>query len=277
MFKWVNLGCGPVFSCDETWLNLDLCSSFPAVKSVNLLEGLPIQDSSVSFVYSSHFFEHIPRSKVGSFLNECFRILEPGGVIRLVLPDLENMATEYLRMRDAGEHDKANFVVLEIVDQCVRREPGGEMGRLFSLLKHNHNKKNLGIASYIRERVGEDLRIEDSFDVAVDGGLRSMLLKSFSALPRFLKKCWMRLILRALPTAFVEQNVSFASLGERHHWLWDLWQIRNALEAAGFEGIVRQSAGCSVVPGFPFYPLDLDADGYPRKGSSSMYVEAVKR
>jgi hypothetical protein len=275
--SFINLGCGPVFLDNSDWLNLDFSPASPSVQKANLLDRLPIDDCSVSVVYSSHFLEHIPRPGVGGFLTECFRILEGGGVIRLVLPDFENMVVEYLRMRGSCEHDKANFVVLEIIDQCVRREPGGEMGRLYGFLKQRNDETTLRMASYIRERVGEDLRSEASFDGVVDGGLRAMARRIASALPRRLRNHWIQLIVCALPTAFREQNVSLASVGERHHWLWDLYQIRTALEAVGFERVTRQSADRSVVAGFPFYPLDLDADGRPRKGASSMYIEAFKK
>ena len=67
-------------------------------------------------VYSSHFLEHIPRDQVAPFLQECWRILKPGGVLRIVVPDLENLCRIYLYHRDQGEHDLADFLVLELLD-----------------------------------------------------------------------------------------------------------------------------------------------------------------
>lgn len=86
----------------------------------------------------------------------------------------------------------------------------------------------------------------------------------------------MRLCVRALPRAFRLQNVSLAGVGERHLWLWDFHQLKSALEAVGFIAVQRVSASTSAVADFPFYPLDLDANGQPRKGAQSLYVEASK-
>jgi hypothetical protein len=67
-----------------------------------------------------------------------------------------------------------------------------------------------------------------------------------------------------------------AAVGERHHWLWDFHQLKTVLEAAGFVDVQRRSANNSAAADFPFQPLDLDAEGHPRKGAESLYVEACK-
>ena len=45
-----------------------------------------------------------------------------------MVPDLEEMCREYLARRQMGAHEQADFVVLEMIDQCVRQVGGGEMG-----------------------------------------------------------------------------------------------------------------------------------------------------
>jgi predicted SAM-dependent methyltransferase len=46
-------------------------------------------------IFAEHFFEHLERPlETGRFLSECLRVLEPGGVVRLVVPD----AGLYLRL-----------------------------------------------------------------------------------------------------------------------------------------------------------------------------------
>ena len=127
----VNLGCGPVFVDSPEWLNLDHSPTSTSVKQANLLATLPVDSNSCEVVYSSHFLEHIPREKVGLFLGECLRIMRPGGVLRLVLPDFEEMCREYLAQRNAGDHEKADFLVVEIIDQCIRMQRGGELGRVY--------------------------------------------------------------------------------------------------------------------------------------------------
>lgn len=270
----VNLGCGPVYVDNTEWINLDYQPFTSSVKQANLLDSLPLQDDSVSVVYSSHFLEHVPLTSVSMLLGECFRILESNGVIRLVLPDLENMAREYLQMREGGQHEKANFVVFELVDQCVRNETGGEMGRLYKKLQGVEGAANASIRHYIRKRVGEDLCI---FTETED---RSGIYRKLRSLPYKLKQriesYWIRMCVYLLPVAFRSQNISHASIGERHQWLWDFHQLKTKLELLGFIDVQRLSAERSTINSFPFYPLDIYVDGSPRKGENSMYIEARK-
>ena len=153
----VNLACGNTFLCGDNWLNVDYSSFNSSVLQANILGRLPINNNSAELVYSSHFLEHIPRDKVDYFLLECWRILKPGGVLRLVVPDLENLCRTYLYHRDQAEHIKADFVVLELLDQCVRRRSGGELGSYYQSLKPNDQADEARIA-FVRERTGEDLK-----------------------------------------------------------------------------------------------------------------------
>ena len=153
----VNLACGNTFVCGDNWLNVDYSSFNSSVLQANILSRLPINNNSAELVYSSHFLEHIPRDKVDYFLLECWRILKPGGVLRLVVPDLENLCRTYLYHRDQAEHIKADFVVLELLDQCVRRRSGGELGSYYQSLKPNDQADETRIA-FVRERTGEDLK-----------------------------------------------------------------------------------------------------------------------
>lgn len=154
----LNLGCGSVFIDSPEWINLDFETVSPAVRQANLLERLPLADKSASLVYSSHFLEHVPRSMVPSLLFEWLRVLAPGGVVRLVVPDLENMAREYLSMRETGANQLADFVVLEMIDQCVRRESGGELGRFYRQIAVQPVAAAAPMIDYIHARTGEDLR-----------------------------------------------------------------------------------------------------------------------
>ena len=58
---------------------------------------LPFDDESVDFIYSSHLIEHLRKEEAESVLKECFRILKRDGLIRLSVPDLQVMATSYLK------------------------------------------------------------------------------------------------------------------------------------------------------------------------------------
>jgi predicted SAM-dependent methyltransferase len=62
---------------------------------------VPEPDHSVDVLYSSHMIEHMDRDQVLHFLKEARRILKPGGVLRLAVPDLRYHVDNYLRDRDA--------------------------------------------------------------------------------------------------------------------------------------------------------------------------------
>ncbi len=59
-------------------------------------------------------------------------------------------------------------------------------------------------------------------------------------------------MLQLLPKAFRNQNVTLAAVGERHHWLYDPYQLQQLLAAAGFVDMQRCRAGTSRVHGFSF-------------------------
>jgi SAM-dependent methyltransferase len=63
--------------------------------------------------------------------------------------------------------------------------------------------------------------------------------------------------------------------GHTHQWMWDRFNLRAALEAAGFGRVVVQSYLSSDIDGWARYGLDLDAKGNEYK-AGSMYVEARK-
>lgn len=96
----------------------------------DLRKGIPMPDASVDAVYHSHVFEHIDRDAVDGFLDEVCRVLKPGGIHRIVVPDLEGLVRNYLADLDAcvagtadpDDHDRR---VHAFVEQMVRREASG--------------------------------------------------------------------------------------------------------------------------------------------------------
>lgn len=267
----INLACGDIFINGDGWINFDYASCSSAVRKANLLGELPLESNSALLVYSSHFLEHIPYGEVPSFIAECHRLLQPGGILRLVLPDFENLCRAYLENRESGKHREANFILLEIIDQCVRQDSGGELGRFYQDLRNTTNDEDPMI-NFVKERTGEDIQLSSLVYPRTSLSIETLTRKIQSRIERI----WIRLVLNLLPRSFRNQNVSLASVGELHHWLWDYDQLYSVLNAAGFASIERHSAHTSSFPQFPFVPLDLDADGHPRKGLESMYIEAIK-
>lgn len=96
----------------------------------DLRQGIPRSDESVDVVYHSHVLEHIDRDRADSFMAEVIRVLRPGGLHRIVVPDLELLARGYLNHLEAVDasvasaRDHDDFVA-GMIEQSVRREAFG--------------------------------------------------------------------------------------------------------------------------------------------------------
>lgn len=77
------------------WINLDLN------EGIDLRRGLHAwPDESVDAIYSCHFLEHLNHRDGLRLLQESYRVLEPGGAIRIGVPDFRLFAQAYLREED---------------------------------------------------------------------------------------------------------------------------------------------------------------------------------
>ena len=65
------------------------------VDIVGPVERLPLDDNSVSLIYASHILEHFGRHAYKAVLKEWFRVLKPGGILRLAVPDFAACAAIY--------------------------------------------------------------------------------------------------------------------------------------------------------------------------------------
>jgi predicted SAM-dependent methyltransferase len=92
----LHLGCGDVYL--EGWVNIDLVSPRRYRRDLrwNLQRGLPFPDGSAEAVFSEHLLEHLELAEGLAHLEMCRRVLAPGGVLRIGVPDLERYVQSYL-------------------------------------------------------------------------------------------------------------------------------------------------------------------------------------
>ena len=261
--RFLNLACGACHVDSAEWLNLDYTPLGPAVVQADLLGPLPLADASMDMVYSSHFIEHVPRARVAALLAECHRVLRHGGLLRLVVPDLLEMCGQYVQARRGGEHAVADRLVLEILDQCVRKRPGGELAQFYDAVRAGNDA---ALRRWVFERSGEMLTPPGS-GVTPPARLAARLASA-------LQRRYIGLVCRLLPRAFREQNVSLAEVGELHAWLYDAHSLGALLQQAGFGQVQVVSFDRSSEAGIAWAQLDAGADGQPRKGHQSLYLEA---
>ena len=90
----VNLGAGD--KGKSGWINVD-SYPFPGINCVyDCRKQLPFPSGSVKGIFCEHFFEHLDYTEeVPCFLTECHRVLKPGGVIRIIVPDSEQYMRAY--------------------------------------------------------------------------------------------------------------------------------------------------------------------------------------
>ncbi len=108
---------------DSTYFRYDFAS-----------KPLPYNDNQMDAVYANHILEHFLPHQIHPFLKEVFRVLKPGGILRISTPDFEILSNKYL---DAVEKyrenpselnlNKIKWYIYVIIDQLVRENPGGNM------------------------------------------------------------------------------------------------------------------------------------------------------
>lgn len=255
--RMVNLGCGQRVNPD--WINLDQpifwWRRMPTIaKSLRFLglmrpenetpnamyhdvrQGLPFEDNSIDVVYHSHLLEHLEKNQAFDLMLETYRVLKQGGVLRVVVPDLERACRSYLAALDMirvkGDilvEDRYDRALLELIDQMVRITPGGEMIKWLAA----HSRVSLpqtqkGIKAIIRRLFRRLLGLENP-----------------------------------------------AKIGELHRWMYDEYSLSRLFKQSGFIHMHRTSHLESYVRNWIDYLLDNNSDGSAYK-PESLYIEGLK-
>ena len=267
----VNLGCGSVFHPD--WINLDSLPTSNFVRRWDIRGPLPFEAGQVDACYASHVLEHLSRSSAKDLLQECHRVLKSGGIARLAVPDLENIATVYLKTvgdvaegAPAAEHH--DWMIIELIDQMVRREAGGEMHR--ALVEADSNRRK-----FIVGRIG--LEAESVFASMKSNEVGRL---SFAKVAHYVRRtreelagALAGLALGAEGRAALREGL-FRRSGQVHQWMYDRISLKGLLEQAGFIEVKVRRADESRIGQFSSFHLDT-LNGRVRK-PDSLFMEAVR-
>lgn len=162
----LNIGSGPKIK--EGWVNIDLLDH-PGIYKFDLRFGLPFEDNSCSFIFNEHVLEHLEYADGFHFLEESCRVLQPGGTLKIILPDFESIFSAYLR-KDRDYFDlvndsrlvrglaKEDRTIIDFVGYAVYQY--GEHRALYDEEKLLH----------ILRKVGFKTAGRSSFDPATDSG-----------------------------------------------------------------------------------------------------------
>lgn len=279
--KLLNIGCGNKFH--RGWVNIDMVSYDPAVISHNILNGFPFSDNQFDAVYHSQVLEHMPKERAASFIKECFRVMRPGGVLRVVLPDLENIVDEYKRnlelcLTQKEEVSEANYdwMVLEMFDQMVRSSPGGNMAKYFDKPKLTNEKFVLDRIGYVGKSLMK--HYSDKRDGAMSQNGEQATKPLFSRIIKNLNLVGIKRLLAYSLLTKDEQLAlrmgKFRNGGEVHYWMYDRFSLSRLLISIGFVAPIVKTPHISAIPNWSVYELDVkDGKVYD---PTSLFMEAYK-
>lgn len=269
--RLLNVGCGERFHSD--WTNIDLESTDPSVLRHDITKGLPFDDLQYDVVYHSHVLEHLDPADGDRLLEDCYRVLKPGGILRIVIPNLEQIATLYLENhRQAWEGDKtaaANYdwIKLELLDQLVRDRSGGRMGQYMAGQQCSNSE-------FVQSRVGDEFaRCQPSHQRQIvktkpraAQRIKNSINQSKAQFTRWVVR---RLMGKEALKSFEEGL--FRSQGEIHRWMYDRHSLRTLCSACGFVDFKVQTATESYFEDYESFQLDT-RHGRVRK-PDSLFVE----
>lgn len=90
----LHLACGNTFL--QGWENIDYEARVPGVIQCDLMRGIPFKDEVVDEIMVSHFLEHLKlKHEAIPFLQECHRVLKPGGIMSFITPNFEIIYKSY--------------------------------------------------------------------------------------------------------------------------------------------------------------------------------------
>lgn len=268
----LNLGCGR--QVHSEWVNIDLEATSPEVIEHDVTQGIPFDEGTFEAVYHSHILEHLKPVDGKALLDECFRVLKPGGVLRIVVPDLERIARLYLRTHDEawsgeeGGETNYRWMKLELLDQMVRENSGGRMGQYMA----SEEIKN---SNFVHSRVG------DEFSVCRSNKTAELTLQSWRTRFRQTNRKWrektarfcVRTLLGKKALSAYDEGM-FRSCGEIHRWMYDRYSLKTACIESGFSEFRVCQADESQIDDFSNFELDT-MKGQVRK-PDSLFIECEK-
>ena len=112
--KKLQIGAGP--TALEGWLSTDIAPRSDTAVYLDATKRFPFEDASFDYVYSEHMIEHISWTEGLFMLQECRRVLKPGGVVRIATPDLKVLLDLYAGADEAIQKKYVHWITDEFLD-----------------------------------------------------------------------------------------------------------------------------------------------------------------
>ena len=178
MKKYLQYGCG--FSNPTGWENYDSSPTlriqrtpilgkimksslnvvFPNnIKYGDIVNGLNVSKNNYDGIYCSHVLEHLSYYDLKKTLKNTYEYLKPGGIFRMVLPDLEVLCREYV-----NEVNKKNPISsLRFMNDSLLGVTERKRGLKQTLINMLGNSKHLWMWDYYS--LSEELREVGFLDI----------------------------------------------------------------------------------------------------------------
>lgn len=155
---YVHYGCGQCAPAE--WQNFDVSPTLrlqntPVVGRVlknklgqvfddnvqygDVTKGLPgIKDNSVDGAYCSHVLEHMSLEDFRLAIANTYKMLKPGGVFRMIMPDLKVLVDDYIADKEKGDPEASIRFIKRTIMGMDKRPPTwlGKSKQVFGYLGH---------------------------------------------------------------------------------------------------------------------------------------------
>jgi predicted SAM-dependent methyltransferase len=161
---FLNLGAGPRGLDDAHWVNVDGAPARGVRFLVDLRRPLPFGNASFDGVFCEHVLEHFGQEDGERLAREVRRVLRPGGVFRVIVPDAEYVLRGYLEAPDALAAARGEGTAMETVNAYFRQRYEHQF--MYDWPTLDQSLRRAGFADVVRSRFREPggcsrLRIDD--------------------------------------------------------------------------------------------------------------------
>jgi predicted SAM-dependent methyltransferase len=272
--KYLNIGCGYHYIKSSEWVNIDFSKTGDGVIAHNLLSGIPFAENTFDFVYHSHVLEHFTKDDGIKLIKECYRVLKPGGILRIAIPNLESIVREYISVIDKLSSDIENpklqenyeWIMLEMYDQTVRNQSGGKMAEFL-------NRPNLKDADFVIKRIGTPATTARNA-IKQQNGLQKV--KNTLTLKKLISRIKNRIMLIILGSDYTTyaRIGKFRLGGEIHQWMYDRIALTILLKNTNFKRIEVKDGINSYLKNWANY--ELDGKEAKLRKADSLFIEGIK-
>ncbi len=226
-----------------------------------MVRPFPFPSGSFDAVYARRLVEHLVLAEADQFMSELHRLCVPGAVVRLCVPDFEEMCRSYLlATENAWETDdpadlrRQELLVIECVVQMVRERSGGFLGPAIRSGRYD--------SAFIRERYGDVFEtVLSKKNWPTRRGRRWSIARILGGLRR---RAWN---LARGPDPRRER--------ENNRWMYDRVNARMLCERNGFTSVQMMPARESRIPDWSRYEFDWSEAGR-HEVEPSLYIECQK-